>query len=155
LFNGLVILYLWLKPNHWYFFKHWVQQVSEGPEIEDDWHNFTALNLPEYHPAWHARHFFHPDRSWYCCVRTHHLCRYVTWKTTNPYTLISSGKVFVMVSRSLYFPSSGRDCISTKMFRLLIWNRLCCIQRRCSENQIRLRPFFSFTEPSAEIDIGD
>ena len=25
--------------------------VSEGPEIEDDWHNFTALNLPEYHPA--------------------------------------------------------------------------------------------------------
>jgi phenylalanyl-tRNA synthetase alpha chain len=35
--------------------------VSEGPEIEDDWHNFTALNLPEYHPARDMQDTFHTD----------------------------------------------------------------------------------------------
>jgi len=46
--------------------------VSEGPEIEDDWHNFTALNLPEYHPA--------RDMQMCYYVRIHHQFRCVIWK---------------------------------------------------------------------------
>ena len=37
--------------------------ISEGPEIEDDWHNFTALNLPEYHPARDMQDTFYVSRS--------------------------------------------------------------------------------------------
>jgi phenylalanyl-tRNA synthetase alpha chain len=54
--------------------------VAEGPEIEDDWHNFSALNIPETHPA-RAMHdtFYFPTRwreeSACCCARTPRRCR--------------------------------------------------------------------------------
>lgn len=58
--------------------------VSEGPEIEDDWHNFTALNLPEYHPARDMQDTFSFRQILMCCcVRIHHLFRCVIWKIIN------------------------------------------------------------------------
>ena len=58
--------------------------VSEGPEIEDDWHNFTALNLPEYHPARDMQDtFLSRQIQIFYYVRIHHLFKYVTWKTIN------------------------------------------------------------------------
>ena len=58
--------------------------VSEGPEIEDDWHNFTALNLPEYHPARDMQDTFLFKRiQMFYCVPIRHQYKCVTWKTTN------------------------------------------------------------------------
>ena len=49
--------------------------VSEGPEIEDDWHNFTALNLPEYHPARDMQDtFFIQTNPGYIITYTHKFC---------------------------------------------------------------------------------
>ena len=45
--------------------------VSEGPEIEDDWHNFSALNLPEYHPARDMQDTFYSDKSGYLITNTY------------------------------------------------------------------------------------
>ena len=45
--------------------------VSEGPEIEDDWHNFTALNLPEYHPARDMQDTFFIEKDPDVLLRTH------------------------------------------------------------------------------------
>ena len=60
--------------------------VSEGPEIEDDWHNFTALNLPEYHPArGYAGYVFYTNRSGYFIAYTYLICTGTLYgKTTNP-----------------------------------------------------------------------
>jgi phenylalanyl-tRNA synthetase alpha chain len=65
------------KPNYRYF-SNIGFNVSEGPEIEDDWHNFTALNLPEYHPARDKILFIqtNPD----ILLRTHHLYKCVHGK---------------------------------------------------------------------------
>lgn len=49
--------------------------IAEGPEIEDDWHNFTALNLPEYHPARDMQDtFLYPDSSRYSPTYTYQFC---------------------------------------------------------------------------------
>ncbi len=45
--------------------------ISEGPEIEDDWHNFTALNLPEYHPARDMQDTFFIEKNPDILLRTH------------------------------------------------------------------------------------
>jgi len=60
--------------------------VSEGPEIEDDWHNFTALNLPEYHPARDMQDTFFIQTDPDILLPTLHQFKYVIWKITNrPY----------------------------------------------------------------------
>jgi phenylalanyl-tRNA synthetase alpha chain len=71
--------------------------MSEGPEIEDDWHNFTALNLPEYHPARDMQDtFLFKLIQIFCCVRTHHLCKCYMENNKPPIRTISPGRVFVM-----------------------------------------------------------
>ena len=58
--------------------------VSEGPEIEDDWHNFTALNLPEYHPARDMKTLFLLNKiQIFYYVLIHLLYKCVIWKTTH------------------------------------------------------------------------
>ena len=57
--------------------------VSEGPEIEDDWHNFTALNLPEYHPARDMQDTFFIQTNPDILLRIPVLYKYVTWKIIN------------------------------------------------------------------------
>ncbi|MDG2074664.1 MAG: phenylalanine--tRNA ligase subunit alpha, partial [Polaribacter sp.] len=70
--------------------------VSEGPEIEDDWHNFTALNLPEYHPARDMQDTFFIDKNPDTLLRTHTSSVQVRYMEENqpPIRTISPGRVF-------------------------------------------------------------
>src|SRR5690606_25887308 len=70
--------------------------VSEGPEIEDDWHNFTALNLPEYHPARDMQDTFFIQTSPDILLRTHTSSVQVRYMENNqpPIRTISPGRVY-------------------------------------------------------------
>ena len=70
--------------------------VSEGPEIEDDWHNFTALNLPEYHPARDMQDTFFIEQNPDILLRTHTSSVQVRYMENNkpPIRTISPGRVF-------------------------------------------------------------
>ena len=70
--------------------------VSEGPEIEDDWHNFTALNLPEYHPARDMQDTFFIEKDPDILLRTHTSSVQVRYMENNkpPIRTISPGRVF-------------------------------------------------------------
>ena len=70
--------------------------VSEGPEIEDDWHNFTALNLPEYHPARDMQDTFFIQTNPDVLLRTHTSSVQVRYMEGNkpPIRTISPGRVF-------------------------------------------------------------
>ncbi|HCY97962.1 MAG TPA: phenylalanine--tRNA ligase subunit alpha, partial [Polaribacter sp.] len=70
--------------------------VSEGPEIEDDWHNFTALNLPEYHPARDMQDTFFIEQNPDILLRTHTSSVQVRYmeENTPPIRTISPGRVF-------------------------------------------------------------
>ena len=70
--------------------------ISEGPEIEDDWHNFTALNLPEYHPARDMQDTFFIQTDPDILLRTHTSSVQVRYMENNkpPIRTISPGRVF-------------------------------------------------------------
>jgi len=70
--------------------------VSEGPEMEDDWHNFTALNLPEYHPARDMQDTFFIQTDPDILLRTHTSSVQVRYMENNkpPIRTISPGRVF-------------------------------------------------------------
>ena len=70
--------------------------VSEGPEIEDDWHNFTALNLPEYHPARDMQDTFFVQTNPDILLRTHTSSVQVRYMENNqpPIRTISPGRVY-------------------------------------------------------------
>src|SRR5690606_22733462 len=70
--------------------------VTEGPEIEDDWHNFTALNLPEYHPARDMQDTFFIQTNPDILLRTHTSSVQVRYMENNkpPIRTISPGRVF-------------------------------------------------------------
>ena len=99
--------------------------VSEGPEIEDDWHNFTALNLPEYHPARDMQDTFSSKPiPMYCCAPTPHPCKCVTWKTTNRPSEPFLQEEYSVTKRFLHgrtvFSTKSKVCILTKTFLLPI-----------------------------------
>ncbi|CAL7961185.1 Phenylalanine--tRNA ligase alpha subunit [Alphaproteobacteria bacterium] len=144
-----------------------------GPEIEDDWHNFTALNMPAHHPARDAHDTFYisscqgddgsieEPRSKFV-LRTHTSSVQIRYMNANkpPFYIISIGKVY----RSDY------DATHTPMFHQL---ECLCIDKDITfahmkgtlqtflgtffnnfDVPLRLRPsYFPFTEPSAEVDI--
>ena len=73
--------------------------VSEGPEIEDDWHNFTALNLPEYHPARDMQDTFFVQTNPDILLRTHTSSVQVRYMEENrpPIRTISPGRVLSLI----------------------------------------------------------
>lgn len=95
--------------------------VSEGPEIEDDWHNFSALNFPEDIRLAICRTRSSSRRTliWYS-TRTPHPCRFATWKHTSlPFVLLpQDGYSVTRLSRlgHTVFSTRSRHFISTKMF---------------------------------------
>lgn len=135
--------------------------VSEGPEIEDDWHNFTALNLPEYHPARDMQDTFfiqtHPD----ILLRTHTSSVQVRYMEENkpPLRTISPGRVFrneAISSRShcIFHQVEGLYIDKDVSFADLKQTLLYFTKEMFGKSKIRLRPsYFPFTEPSAEVDI--
>lgn len=136
--------------------------VSEGPEIEDDWHNFTALNLPEYHPARDMQDtFFIQTNPEDILLRTHTSSVQVRYMEENkpPIRTISPGRVFrneAISSRShcIFHQVEGLYIDKDVSFADLKQTLLYFTKQLFGKSKIRLRPsYFPFTEPSAEVDI--
>ncbi len=135
--------------------------IENGPEIEDDWHNFSALNIPEDHPARDMQDtFFLPDGH---VLRTHTSNVQIRVMETQqpPIRILAPGKVFrnetvsarahayfhqvegLYIDRNVSFPDMVQvlDYFAKKMFG--------------SHTKVKLRPsFFPFTEISAEMDVS-
>ncbi|GGW98782.1 phenylalanine--tRNA ligase subunit alpha [Salegentibacter mishustinae] len=135
--------------------------VSEGPEMEDDWHNFTALNLPEYHPARDMQDTFFIQTDPDILLRTHTSSVQVRYMENNkpPIRTISPGRVFrneAISSRShcIFHQVEGLYIDKNVSFADLKQTLLYFTEQLFGKSKIRLRPsYFPFTEPSAEVDI--
>ena len=135
--------------------------VSEGPEIEEDWHNFTALNLPEYHPARDMQDTFFIQTNPDVLLRTHTSSVQVRYMENNkpPIRTISPGRVFrneAVSSRShcIFHQVEGLYIDKDVSFADLKQTLLYFTKEMFGKSKIRLRPsYFPFTEPSAEVDI--
>lgn len=133
----------------------------DGPDIEDDWHNFEALNIPGHHPARQMHDTFYTDKEG-VLLRTHTSnvqIRHMQGKKP-PHRIITMGRTY----RSDY------DATHTPMFHqiegllvdknITIAHMISCLETflatffEVDELPIRLRPsYFPFTEPSAEVDV--
>lgn len=135
--------------------------ISEGPEMEDDWHNFTALNLPEHHPARDMQDTFFLQTNPDILLRTHTSSVQVRYMENNkpPIRTISPGRVFrneAISSRShcIFHQVEGLYIDKDVSFADLKQTLLHFTKEMFGKSQIRLRPsYFPFTEPSAEVDI--
>ncbi|MDJ0645131.1 MAG: phenylalanine--tRNA ligase subunit alpha [Flavobacteriaceae bacterium] len=135
--------------------------ISEGPEIEDDWHNFTALNLPEYHPARDMQDTFFIEKDPDILLRTHTSSVQVRYMENNkpPIRTISPGRVFrnediSARSHCIFHQVEGLYIDTDVSFADLKQTLLYFTKEMFGKSKIRLRPsYFPFTEPSAEVDI--
>ncbi|MEC7069028.1 MAG: phenylalanine--tRNA ligase subunit alpha [Bacteroidota bacterium] len=135
--------------------------ISEGPEIEDDWHNFTALNLPEFHPARDMQDTFFIQTDPDILLRTHTSSVQVRYMEKNqpPIRTISPGRVFrneAVSARAhcIFHQVEGLYIDKNVSFADLKQTLLYFTKALFGKSKIRLRPsYFPFTEPSAEVDI--
>ena len=135
--------------------------VSEGPEIEDDWHNFTALNLPEYHPARDMQDTFFVQTNPDILLRTHTSSVQVRYMENNkpPIRTISPGRVYrneAISARShcFFHQVEGLYIDKNVSFADLKQTLQFFTTELFGKSKIRLRPsYFPFTEPSAEVDV--
>ncbi len=141
--------------------------VATGPEIEDDWHNFTALNMPESHPA-RAMHdtFYFPDRDEQgrqMLLRTHTSPVQIRSmiKQGAPLRIIAPGRVYRSDSDATHTPMFHQieGLVIDKGIHLghLKWTLETFLKAFFERDDIvlRLRPsYFPFTEPSVEVDVG-
>ncbi len=142
-------------------FKHIGFNVSEGPEIEDDWHNFTALNLPEYHPARDMQDTFFLQQNPDWLLRTHTSSVQTRYMESHkpPIRTISPGRVYrnediSARSHCIFHQVEGLYIDKGVSFADLKQTLLYFTKEMFGKSKIRLRPsYFPFTEPSAEVDI--
>jgi len=135
--------------------------VSEGPEIEDDWHNFTALNLPEHHPARDMQDTFFVQTNPDILLRTHTISVQVRYMENNkpPIRTISPGRVYrneAISARShcFFHQVEGLYIDKNVSFSDLKQTLQYFTTELFGKSKIRLRPsYFPFTEPSAEVDV--
>ena len=135
--------------------------VSEGPEIEDDWHNFTALNLPAHHPARDMQDTFFIQTDPDVLLRTHTSSVQVRYMENNkpPIRTISPGRVFRNGSISarshcFFHQVEGLYIDKDVSFADLKQTLQYYTTEMFGKSKIRLRPsYFPFTEPSAEVDV--
>nr|WP_297913000.1 phenylalanine--tRNA ligase subunit alpha [uncultured Allomuricauda sp.] len=135
--------------------------VSEGPEIEDDWHNFTALNLPEYHPARDMQDTFFIQTDPDLLLRTHTSSVQVRYMEHHqpPIRTISPGRVYrneAISARShcFFHQVEGLYVDKDVSFADLKQTLQYFTSEMFGKSRIRLRPsYFPFTEPSAEVDV--
>ena len=146
--------------------------VADGPEIETDWHNFTALNTPENHPARSMHDTFYLEGHDDVLLRTHtspvqirtmqdHVARHGERKSMPELRIIVPGRVYRVDSDATHSPMFHQveglwvgESVSFADLKGVIADFL----RKFFETddlQVRFRPsFFPFTEPSAEIDVA-
>jgi len=142
--------------------------LAEGPEIEDDWHNFTALNIPETHPA-RAMHdtFYFPDDmardGQKMVLRTHTSPVQIRTMTSQepPIRIIAPGRVYRSDSDATHTPMFHQieGLVIDKGIHLghLKWTLETFLKAYFEREDVvlRLRPsYFPFTEPSVEVDVG-
>ena len=135
--------------------------VSKGPEIEDDWHNFTALNLPEHHPARDMQDTFFVQTNPDILLRTHTSSVQVRYMENNrpPIRTISPGRVYrneAISARShcFFHQVEGLYIDKNVSFADLKQTLQYFTTELFGKSKIRLRPsYFPFTEPSAEVDV--
>jgi phenylalanyl-tRNA synthetase alpha chain len=144
--------------------------VAEGPDIETDFYNFTALNIPEDHPARAMHDTFYIDEQH--VLRTHtspiqirymqaHLGKYRHLETMPDIRIIAPGRVYRVDSDATHSPMFHQieglwigEHVSFADLKGVIAEFLMCFFET-SDMQVRFRPsFFPFTEPSAEIDMS-
>lgn len=138
--------------------------VSEGPEIEDDWHNFTALNFPPEHPARDMQDTFFVEKGeTEMALRTHtsSVQVRVMENSTPPIRTISPGRVYrneaISARAHCFFHQvEGLYIDKNVSFADLKQTLLYFAKEMFGEKaRIRLRPsYFPFTEPSAEVDVS-
>ena len=138
--------------------------VSEGPEVEDDWHNFSALNFPEEHPARDMQDTFfvdHPSGDYALRTHTSSVQVRVMENSKPPIRTISPGRVFrneAISARAhcIFHQVEGLYIDENVSFADLKQTLFYFAQEMFGENtKVRFRPsFFPFTEPSAEMDIA-
>ncbi|MES2270275.1 MAG: phenylalanine--tRNA ligase subunit alpha [Pseudomonadota bacterium] len=141
--------------------------VATGPEIEDDWHNFTALNIPETHPA-RAMHdtFYFPDvdgAAQRMLLRTHTSPVQIRTMMNQkpPIRIIAPGRVYRSDSDATHTPMFHQieGLVIDRGITLghLKWTLETFLKAFFERDDIvlRLRPsYFPFTEPSVEVDVG-
>ena len=140
--------------------------VATGPEIEDDWHNFSALNIPESHPA-RAMHdtFYFPGQTAgsRMLLRTHTSPVQVRTMMTQapPLRIIAPGRVYRADSDSTHTPMfhqiEGLVIDRGTTMAQLRWTLETFVKAffEVDEVTLRFRPsYFPFTEPSVEVDVG-
>jgi phenylalanyl-tRNA synthetase alpha chain len=141
--------------------------VATGPEIEDDWHNFTALNIPEAHPARAMHDTFYFDRTdtqgRKMLLRTHTSPVQIRTmvKQKPPIYIIAPGRTYRSDSDATHTPMFHQveGLVIDRGIHLghLKWTLETFLKAYFERDDIvlRLRPsYFPFTEPSAEVDVG-
>ena len=137
--------------------------IAEGPEIEDDWHNFTALNLPENHPARDMQDTFYISQNPDWLLRTHTSSVQIREmeKGNLPLRIICPGRVFRNETIS-----ARAHCFFNQIEGLYIAENVSFADLKQTlyffvkemfgvDVKVRFRPsYFPFTEPSAEMDIS-
>ncbi len=135
--------------------------VSEGPEIEDDWHNFTALNFPEEHPARDMQDTFFISEEMALRTHTSSVQVRVMESQKPPIRTISPGRVYrneaISARAHCFFHQvEGLYIDEDVSFADMKQTLMFFTKAMFGENtKIRLRPsYFPFTEPSAELDVS-
>lgn len=137
--------------------------VAEGPEIEDDWHNFSALNLPENHPARDMQDTFYvmKDPDWLLRTHTSSVQIREMEKGKLPLRIICPGRVYrnetISARAHCFFNQvEGLYIAENVSFADLKQTLYFFVQEMFGDSvKIRFRPsYFPFTEPSAEMDIS-
>ncbi len=140
--------------------------VAEGPNIEDDWHNFTALNIPEYHPARQEHDTFYlpaDENDQRFVLRTHTSPVQIRTMETQkpPFRVICPGRTYRSDSDATHTPMFHQVEMIVVEENVNFAHLKGCIIEFCrkffgvDDLPVRFRPsFFPFTEPSAEVDIG-
>ncbi len=137
--------------------------VAEGPEIEDDWHNFTALNLPEHHPARDMQDTFYVQQNpdWLLRTHTSNIQIREMKKGKLPIRIICPGRVYrnetVSARSHCFFHQVEGLYIDENVSFADLKQTLYFFAKEMygHDVKIRFRPsYFPFTEPSAEMDIS-
>ena len=137
--------------------------VSEGPEMEDDWHNFTALNFPEDHPAREMQDTYFIERNPDKLLRTHTSTVQIRLMQngTPPFRSIMPGRVYrneaISARAHCFFHQIEGLYVDRNVGFKDLKQTIYHFAKEFfgKETNIRFRPsFFPFTEPSAEVDIS-
>jgi phenylalanyl-tRNA synthetase alpha chain len=136
-------------------------QIADGPEIEDDFHNFTALNTPENHPARSMQDTFYVEGG--MVLRTHTSPIQIRYMETHapPIKIIAPGRVYRVDSDATHSPMFHQveglwidHDVAFADLKSVLTEFLHRFFER-DDIRIRFRPsFFPFTEPSAEVDMA-